>query len=65
MIVNSDGTFSLDKGERIPYICPRCNLPIQYEENLLMVRCARCGLLDEVSKFTGNVFMKDNKPPNE
>lgn len=58
MKINPDGSFFLVKGDSMPYICPVCNRPIEYEEGLLMVRCNHCGYLDEVNKFMGNIEIK-------
>lgn len=43
MIVYDDGTFWLDAGERIPFICPNCHFPVPFDASLVEVKCGRCG----------------------
>jgi hypothetical protein len=58
MKINPDGSFFLVEGDLIPYICPTCNMPTEYEEGLVMVKCSHCGYLDETSNFTGTIELK-------
>ncbi len=61
MKINSDGTFHLDQGEQIPFICPQCKFPVAYDPKLFMVTCTKCFYLGHREEFIGDVYMKDNK----
>lgn len=67
MHVLKDGSFRVEKGERFPFICPKCMTAIPYAGNLAMVKCPRCqyiGMADEFSKM-GMVFFDIDKQTNK
>ncbi len=61
MKINPNGTFSLEKGEQIPFICPKCFYPIEYLQNVWMVNCTNCQYIGQREEFIKDVYMKDNK----
>lgn len=64
MIIKPDGSFSLQKGDKVPFIC-NCGWPIPYNENIIMVRCPRCHYMDLIDKFMRPVRLTeldDNHP---
>lgn len=46
-----DGSIYLEKGERVPYKCPRCRRVIPFFETTDVIRC-RCGFEGEVEDFS-------------
>lgn len=66
MEVLKDGSFRVQKGERFPFICPKCMHPIAYAENLAMVKCPKClyvGMVDHFTKM-GLAFL-DKRGPDD
>lgn len=57
---NPDGTVDLEKGEYIPFVCPVCQYPIEYDtsEFLLMVRCPQCGYIGTRDLFSASHVIK-------
>lgn len=37
-----DGSLEIEKGEIVPFICPKCEWPIEYDEKVVMVNCFHC-----------------------
>jgi DNA-directed RNA polymerase subunit RPC12/RpoP len=64
MKINPDGTFFLEHGELVPFICPLCKYPIEYDEKPLMIKCTACGHMDFKEKFITDIEMRDNKQQN-
>jgi ribosomal protein L37AE/L43A len=58
MKVNLDGTFEIEKGETIPFVCPKCNFPIVYDKNLVMVKCHQCKYLGDKDEFSNELILK-------
>ncbi len=52
MKINPDRTVQLEKGEYIPFNCPRCKWSIPYDEKLIMVRCTHCRYFAPVKEFS-------------
>lgn len=52
MKINNDGTVYLDKGEYIPFLCPKCKWPIEYDDKIVMVHCFHCGYVGGVDEFS-------------
>jgi len=59
MKINIDGTFELQKGEVIPFVCPKCKFPVEYSPDLLMVRCTQCGYLGDRDEFSTELSLID------
>lgn len=55
---NPDRTVELEKGEYIPYICPRCKWAIEYDEKLLVVRCEHCKYVGNREEFSRPYTLK-------
>src|SRR5437870_3735317 len=34
MRINLDGTFEIEKGEVVPFVCPKCKFPTEYKAEL-------------------------------
>jgi ribosomal protein S27E len=58
MKINPDKTIRLEKGEYIPFVCPKCNQPIEYDEKVFMVKCHRCSYLGIRSEFDREYIFK-------
>lgn len=52
MQLNLDGSISLEKGEIMPFICPKCKWAIEYDKKLLMVNCFHCTYVGDREEFT-------------
>ena len=59
MKINLDGTFEIEKGEVIPFVCPKCNFPVAYDEKLLMVKCHQCQYLGNKDEFSSEISLLD------
>jgi hypothetical protein len=42
MIVYEDGSFFLEAGEAVPFLCPECGWPTPYSDRVTVV-CEHCG----------------------
>ena len=51
MKINLDGSMEVEKGEIMPFICPKCKWAIEYDSNLLMVNCFHCSYIGTVDEF--------------
>lgn len=61
MTVLDNGSFHLEKGERFPYICPKCKWPHGQEASPALT-CSRCdytGTLADFSQLTMVVETRD------
>jgi hypothetical protein len=54
MKIQNDGKVWLDKGECIPFLCPKCKWPIEYDKEVVMVRCIHCGYVGDTEEFSSN-----------
>jgi hypothetical protein len=52
MIVFEDGSFHLDQGETVPFLCPCCGWPTRYDKTLTEVHCGHCGHRGTAAEFT-------------
>ena len=59
MIIYPNGTFHCDRGERIPFICPKCQWPIEYDEKVLFVNCFHCKYIGDKDEFSKYVAVKN------
>ncbi len=55
MKINNDGSIYLDKGETVPFICPKCKWPLAYDTNLLAVHCFQCGFVGISEDFSADL----------
>lgn len=51
MKVNMNGSLELEAGEIMPFVCPKCQWFIEYDDKLLMVNCFKCKYIGERSEF--------------
>lgn len=51
MKINLDGTFDIEEGEIMPFICPKCKWAIEYDDKLLMVNCFHCKYIGHKDEF--------------
>lgn len=56
MRILADGTFQLGKGENFPYICPKDNWPIPFDDTVTAVRCPQCGYTGAPTEFQRSGF---------
>ncbi len=59
MKINPDGTVNLEKGEFIPFVCPKCKWPIEYDAKIVMVNCFHCKYIGPVEEFSPDFTMTD------
>jgi predicted RNA-binding Zn-ribbon protein involved in translation (DUF1610 family) len=52
MKINTDGTLDVEEGEIMPFMCPKCKWPIEYDEKVAMVNCFHCGYIGTVEEFS-------------
>lgn len=63
MKMNLNGSIELEKGEIMPFICPKCNWAIEYDSKLVMVNCFHCKYIGETEEFSqefSGVEVKEN-----
>ncbi len=51
MKILPNGSVELEKGEYIPFVCPKCDWPIEYDPKVVMVNCFHCGYVGETEEF--------------
>lgn len=61
MKINPDGTVNLEKGEYIPFVCPRCKWPIPYDKKVVMVNCFHCNYIGGLDEFSPEYKKIDSK----
>ena len=52
MQILNNGDVFLEKGEYVPYSCPKCKWPIEYDDKVVMVRCIHCGYIGDTDEFS-------------
>ena len=60
MKINPDGSFDLENGETIPFICPKDGWPIEYDDKILMVHCFHCGYVGSREEFSQEVTLQED-----
>ena len=60
MKINIDGTFEIEKGEVIPFVCPKCKFPTEFSAELLMVKCNQCGYMGDKDEFSSELLLNEN-----
>lgn len=51
MKITMDGKLELEEGEIMPFVCPKCQWFIEYNDKSLMINCFHCGYLGERTEF--------------
>lgn len=52
MTIYPDGSFYLEKGEKMPFVCPKCEYPAAFDASATAVTCARCGTAATAAEFS-------------
>jgi ribosomal protein S27AE len=52
MITYDDGSFYLEQGETVPFICPNCGWPLAHDASLAVIECAHCGYTGTPADFS-------------
>jgi hypothetical protein len=47
-----NGNFLIEQGTPLPYLCPQCKVPYEYEEGLTTIQCRDCGFTGTVADFS-------------
>lgn len=58
MTINPDGSFFLEPGEHMPYICPKCFYPVPFDPAVSYIVCRRCRHRDVSYEFTTTPISK-------
>lgn len=60
MTINPDGTFNIEKGEMMPFICPKDGWPIPYDKDVVMINCIHCDYIGTPEDFYQEFALKEN-----